>query len=384
MPKALKDFRNVYVVGIGFHPYQFFSATPYLTLGLTAVREALGDAGIKWPSVESVYHGTAMLGMAPTRGMLKHLGATGIPMTQVENASASGSTAFRQSVLEVAAGFSEVSLCLGVDKPALVNMPGSQNFGIRPLDAGRIAPITHFALLAQNYMEKYGVDPEDFGRVAVKNSHNGALNPNAQKQRALNLDTVLEGEPLSGVLTKRQCCPIGEGGAAVIVASEEGIRKHGIDMSRAVKVLSSTLTSEEVYENATDFDAELTRHTTKLALAQAGVSAKELDVVELHDAFSVEELFYLEAMGIAQPGEASHMLKEGIFDIGGEVAVSPSGGLLSMGHPIGPTGVGQIAEITRQLRHEAGDRQQPNAKLGLAHMVGLGAVCSVHVLSKEA
>lgn len=381
MAKTLKDLRPVYVVGIGLHPYQFMSPTPYVALGLKAVRDALSDAGLKWKSVESVYHGTALLGMAPTRDMLRHLGATGIPMTQVENASASGSSAVRQAIFDVASGLAEVSLGMGVDKPDIPKFARTGT-GIRTLDAGRVTPVTHFALLAERYMNNYSATPEDFARVVVKNSANAAHNENAQKRKPRSLDDVLEEDPLSGVITPRQCCPIGEGAAAVIVASEHAIERLGLDRARAVRVLSSALKTEQVYENASNFDAELTKLTTSEALADAGIKPSELDVVEVHDAFSIEELFYVEALGLAGPGEAPHMLKDGAFHIGGDVAVSASGGLLCMGHPVGPTGAGQIAEITRQLRGEAGPRQHRGAKTGLAHMVGVGAVCAVHVLQK--
>lgn len=381
MSKPLPAFRPVYVVGIGLHPYRRMTETPYPALGLAAVREALADARIAWPTVESVYHGTALLGMASTRAMLRHLGGTGIPMQQVENASASGSTAFRLAALEVATGVSDVALALGVDKPGARPLGGSQT-GIRSIESGRVVPFTHFALLAQRYMDRHGATPEDFARVAVKNHGNGAHNRYAQRQQARTLDEVMNDPPISGALTRLQCCPVGEGAAAAIVASEDAIERLGIDRKRCVRVLSSAQRSEMVYAESSNFDAELTRQTTAQALDEAGVRASDLDVVELHDAFSVEEIFYLEAMGIAKPGEAPAMLRAGAFDVGGEVAVSPSGGLLAMGHPIGPTGLGQIAEITRQLRGEAGSRQQPDAHLGLAHMVGVGAVCVVHVLSK--
>src|SRR5262249_30002900 len=164
----------------------------------------------------------------------------------------------------------------------------------------------------------------------------------------------------------------GEGAAAVIVASEDAIARLGLDRKRCIRVLSSAQRTEVVYAEASNFDAELTRQTTAQAIADAGIAARDLDVIELHDAFTVEEIFYLEAMGIAASGEAPAMLKAGAFDVGGDVAVSPSGGLLAMGHPIGPTGVGQIVEIARQLRGEAGVRQHAGAKLGLAHMVGVG------------
>jgi acetyl-CoA acetyltransferase len=149
-----------------------------------------------------------------------------------------------------------------------------------------------------------------------------------------------------------------------------------------VRVLASAARSETVYRNE-NFDAALTRETTAQALRDAGITPGDLDVIELHDAFTVEELLYLEAMGISAPGNAGNDLQHGDFDIGGRVAVSASGGLLSMGHPIGPTGVGQICEITTQLRGEGGERQHPGARTGLAHMVGVGAVCLVHVLRND-
>jgi acetyl-CoA acetyltransferase len=169
---------------------------------------------------------------------------------------------------------------------------------------------------------------------------------------------------------------------AVIVASDEAIERLGVDRARAVRVLASVTRTEHVYPGGGNWDAELTRETTFQAYAEAGVGSDDLDVVELHDAFTIEELLYVEAMGLCAPGEAAGLVARGDFDIGGRCAVSASGGLLAMGHPIGPTGVGQIAEITRQLRGEAGVRQQPDARTGLAHMVGVGAVCVVHVLQR--
>lgn len=193
----------------------------------------------------------------------------------------------------------------------------------------------------------------------------------------------------------------------MIVASEPAIDRLAIDRSRAVRVIASVTRTERIYpvshrdahfvrvggslpavareasaavENS---DAELTGETAAQAYRESGVAAGDLDVIELHDAFAIEELLYVEAMGLCGAGEAAAMVASGASDLGGRCAVSPSGGLLAMGHPIGPTGIGQIAEITRQLRGEAGPRQQPAARTGLAHMVGVGAVCVVHILQKE-
>jgi acetyl-CoA acetyltransferase len=376
MAQNLLDQRPVYVIGIGLHRYRKASDAPYVELGLTAVRAALDDAGIEWPRVESAVVGNALLGMAPGRPMLRHLGATGLAIHQVENASASGSTAFRQACLEVASGVCDVALALGIDKPASVPL------GISWTGSERLSPISpmlSFALLMSDYMERYSVSAEAIAQVAVKNHGNAAHNPFAQFQQARTLDEVME-RPIAGSLTRLQCCPFGEGAAAVIVASEEAVGELGVDAARAVQVIASVARSERVYAPGESVIVELTRETAAEAFEAAGVEARDLDVVEVHDAFSIEELLYTEALGLCGEGEGAAYLADGRSRIGGECAISASGGLLAMGHPFGPTGVGQVAEITRQLRGEAGVRQQQGAQLGLAHMVGLGQVCLVHIL----
>ena len=380
MACLISDLRPVYVVGIGFHPYQYVSETTYVTLGLRAVREALADAGIAWEAVESSYVAHALLGMAVGRPMLRHLGALGKPLVHIENASASGSTAFRQACIEVAAGISDVALAVGVDKPSMNRIARSPT-GIPSLAGDAILPFTHFALLTDEYAHRYNVDPQDIALVAVKNHANGAKNPNAQRQKVRTLEEVLGGKRISGTLTALQCTPVGEGAAAVIIASEEGIKRLGIDAGRAIRVASSAAGSEKAGHSLNP-DTALTAETMSRAIREAGITPSDLDVLELHDAFTVEEMLYAEATGICDPGRFIPLLKEGAWNIGGQCAISPSGGLIAMGHPIGPTGVGQVGEIVRQLRGEAGARQHKGARTGLAHMVGVGAVCYVHVLSK--
>ncbi|MDA9521888.1 thiolase [Bradyrhizobium sp. CCBAU 11434] len=381
MAKFLKDLRTIYVVGIGWHRYQPLSETAYVALGLQAIRQSLADAAIAWPDVESSYIGTGRLGMAAGRVMLKHLGANGRPLVHIENASASGSAAFRHACIEVAAGIADVCLAVGVDKPAVVQRAYTKT-GLDNLAEGAIVPFTHFALLTDEYAHTHGVKPEDIALVAVKNHRNGSLNPNAHRQQVRTLGEILAGKPVSGTLTSLQCCPVGEGAAAVIVASEDAIKRLGINAARAVRVTASAASSERAGLHSAA-DAAITQHTIADALQQAGLKPQHVDVLEVHDAFTVEELQYIEAMGACEPGQAIHLLKAGAFDIGGQMAVSPSGGLIAMGHPLGPTGIGQIAEITAQLRGEAGARQHKGAKTGLAHMVGTGAVCYAHVLQKS-
>jgi acetyl-CoA acetyltransferase len=242
-----------------------------------------------------------------------------------------------------------------------------------------ISPVLSFALLMRHYMDRHGVSAEAIAAVAVKNHGNAAHNRYAQFQKARTLTEVMQ-HPVAGPLTRLQCCPFGEGAAAVLVASEQAIGDLGIDAARAAQVIASVSRSERVYTPEDSVIVELTRETAAQAFAEAGVGPADLDVVEVHDAFSIEEVLYTEALGLCGEGEGAAYLAAGRSHIGGECAISASGGLIAMGHPVGPTGVGQVAEVARQLRGEAGVRQQPGARLGLAHMVGLGQVCLIHIL----
>lgn len=376
----LGRLRDVWVVGGGLHAYQRPSDTTYVTLGTVAVRRALADAAVTWPDVDSAYIGTGRIGMAAGRELVRYLGATGLPVAQVENASASGSTAFRQAVQDVASGWAEVSAAVGVDKHDDFHL-GSAKSGVPGRIDDLVVPFAHFALLMEEYVHRTGATAQQVALVAVKNHGNGSLNPFAHRRQARTLEEVLAPPYVAGHLTRLQCTTVGEGAAAVLVASSEAMSRLGIDRGRAVRVVASASRSERTY-GAEDVDVALTRETTREALDAAGVRPDSLDVVELHDAFAIEELLYTEAMGLAGPGRAAWSVEAGEFDINGRVAVSASGGLLSMGHPTGPTGVGQVVEVVRQLRGEAGPRQHRGASWGLTHMVGLGAVCVVHVLHR--
>lgn len=381
---ALQE-RHVHVVGIGLHRYQFPSETPYPVLGLTAVREALADAGLRWTDVQSAVVGTAALGMATGRVMLRHLGSTGLEVEQVENASASGSTAFRIACLQVASGEYDVVLAVGVDKFGDGRRAALKD-GLPSLSPTAQIPLVKFALLVKRCMREYGLTIQDLAQVAVKNHGNAALNPYAQFRKPRTLEQVLNAPKVAGELTSLQCTPRGEGAAAVLVASAAAIERLKLDAKRAVRVRASVSTSEGLADDApagVPPIVHMVQTSSHAAFQAAGVSARELDLVELHDAFSVEELIYSEAIGICERGEGAHYLRRGASMIGGACAVNASGGLIGMGHPLGPTGLGQIAEITRQLRGEASGRQHPNAKLGFAHMIGLGSVAVAHVLSKD-
>jgi len=375
----ITDLRPVHVVGIGLHPYQYPTDTSYIELGLRAVREALVDAGITWPTVEAAFVGTARLGMAAGVPMLRYLGMTGLRVSQVENASATGSTAFRQAVAEVASGLADVAIAIGVDKP--LGRIAAPDTGITPISPVFDVPFARYALLTERYLADAGYTKEQIGLVAVKNHNNGALNPYAQRRKKRTLEEVMRPPYVAGSLNGLQITPNGEGAAAVIVMSEDAMKRHQVEQGRSIRVAASATISDQAFDGA-NADVALTQAATHAAYEEWGGEPADLDVVEVHDAFAIEELLFVEAMGLCEPGMGASELAKGSFDIGGKTAVSPSGGLLSMGHPLGPTGLGQIAEITRQLRGEAGARQQPDAKVGLAHMVGIGPVCVVHILQR--
>lgn len=371
---------GVYVAGIGLHPYQFPSETPYTHLGLTAVRGALADAGLTWPQVQSAYVGTTSIGMAAGRVMFRHLGSTGLAVAQVENASASGSFAFRQACMEISHGIKDVVLAVGVDKHGDGRRAANKD-GIERLSDTATIPAVKFALMARNYLRERGAGMESMARVAVKNHGNAARNPYAQFRKPRTLEQVLASPKVAGDLTVQQCCPRGEGAAAVILVSGHALKRLGLDPRRCVRVRASAATSERDEKIYGQGPIELVRESSQLALEQAGIGADRLDLLELHDAFSVEELLYSEAVGVCAQGEGASYLERGDSQIGGRCAINASGGLIGMGHPLGPTGIGQIAEITRQIRGEAEGRQHPGARWGMAHMIGLGSVAIAHVLS---
>jgi acetyl-CoA acetyltransferase len=379
MTTLLKN-NPVYVVGIGMHPYQFANPTPYVELGLTAVRAALADAGVEWPSVQSAFVGTTSIGMAAGRVMFQHLGSTGLAVTQVENASASGSAAFRQACMDIACGNVDIALAVGVDKTGDGRRAADKD-GLQQLSPTSKIPAIKYALLGREYLRRHGLPVEAMARVAVKNHANASRNPFAQYRKPRTLEQVLASPKVAGDLTVQQCCPRGDGAAAVVLVSAQGLKRLGIDPRRAVRVLASVANSERYGSENEPSVTELVRTSTAAAYEQAGVAPADLNMVELHDAFSVEELMYTEAMGLCAPGEGNDFLQRGASAIGGQCAVNASGGLLGMGHPLGPTGIGQVAEIVRQIRGEAGERQHPGTRLALAHMIGLGSVAFAHILA---
>jgi acetyl-CoA acetyltransferase len=227
-------------------------------------------------------------------------------------------------------------------------------------------------------MEKYGTTIDQIAQVSVKQHWNGARNPYAQYQKEVTLAEVHAAREVAAPLTVLHCCPFGDGAAAAVLASEDVVRRLGIESPVWVATSVSRSTVAQTPELTS-----LTAATAEEAYRRAGIGPEELGMVELHDAATIEEILYAESLGLCKEGEGGRLVEEGATAITGRIPINSSGGLLAMGHPLGPTGLGQIAEIYWQLRGEAGKRQIPaRPRTGLAHMVGLGGTCIVHILNR--
>lgn len=377
---------DVSVIGVGMIPFGKHTATSLTDLAWPAVKAAVKDAGIEPKAIEAAYCGTVFGGMMSGQRILARIGLTGIPITNIENACSSSSTAFRQAVMAIGSGQHDIVLVIGVEK--LTKFGG----GTLPLEQedwevsqGMVMPAL-YAMRAQRYMHDFGVTREQIAKVSVKNRRNGALNPDAQMRKEVTLDEVLGSRMIADPFTLLQCCPTGDGAAAIILCSSKIAKQYRKD---AVAVRASDMTSGIFTPGYRDMTIpEITVRGAKHAYEEAGLGPEDINVAEVHDAFSIAELLYYEAFGFCGRGEAGAMLDRRETDINGRVAVNPSGGLLAKGHPIGATGAAQIVEIVRQLRGEAGARQVPNAKVGLSHATGGGisgfdhGVCSIHIFSR--
>lgn len=264
----------------------------------------------------------------------------------------------------------EMVLALGVDK--LVERPEQflQEDADGSANEERKLPIYKFAEMAQYYMDTYGVTRDQLAQISVKSHYNASLNPYAHFQKAVTLEQVHQARMVADPLTVLHCCPWDEGAAAVIVCSREAAKQLDVRAPMPV-IAASVLQSTPSEEENVLFSADLTQQTAQRAYERAGCGPEDLQLVEMHDAFIIEELVYYEALGLAPEGEGAKLIQDAQTDIQGRIPVNTSGGLISMGHPLGPTGLGHVAEILWQMRGQAGARQIPHdVNVALAHMVG--------------
>src|SRR5881396_147680 len=344
--------RGVAVIGVGVTKFGKHERTS-AELFAEAAADALLDAELTPGAVQALYYGNVVgsetehqLHTGPQAASI--LGIPAIPTTRFEAACASSHAAFRHAVMEVAAGVSDVVLVGGGERVLNVPTPESTEYFAYASDAvweqtlGLTFPVV-FSLIARAHMQKHGTTEAQMAAVAVKNHKHGTLNPKAQFQKEITLEQVLKSAYVADPLKLFDCCPFTDGGAAIVLASEEVARKR----PRAIWALSS-----------------------QAATREAGKTPADVDVVELHDCFTIAEIVATEGLGFFEPGTGGVAAEKGWTSLGGKLPVNPSGGLKAKGHPIGATGAAQIAEIVTQLRGEAGRRQVEGARTGLTHTLG--------------
>lgn len=379
------------VAGVGMVPFGRHPEKTVADLGAGAVLAALTDAGLPWKAIEVMHCGAAGAGMTPGTRVGALLGLTGIPITNIDNASASGSSAFRLACRDVDSGAADVALAVGVGKFGRTLRldggvgapePGTAEFRERQVAMmqGPLPPAGLFAMRTRRRMHEFGSTLDQFALVAVKNRKHAMHNPYAQMRDPLTLEDVRNARVVADPLTVPHCCPVGDGGAAAIVGSERKARELGIEP--AIRVLASAFRTPTLAGVMNAQDADTTTATVRQAYAQAGLGPGDIDLVQVHDAFTVEEIEYCESMGFCEPGQGEAAVARGELSIGGRIPFSTDGGLLSRGHPLGPTGLAQVHETVIQLRGQAGPRQVEGARTGLVHMVGIGGVCLVHILQR--
>jgi benzoylsuccinyl-CoA thiolase BbsB subunit len=385
--------REVAVLGVGQTKFGKFPDIRAEELAQEAVGAALKDSGIHVKDIQVAYTARTRQASLDSQMILLRFGIVGIEMFNVQNACAGGSTAVHGLWKDIAYGIYDMGIAIGVED---MNYPKGSSFGhqgkaLTPsgddLDGamGRSMPVA-FALLARRQMDVYGVTREDFARVAVKSHKHACLNPYSQFQKEMTIEEVMSSKMISDPITLYECCPISDGAAAVILCSMDVARKY---TTNPVKIIGSALLSGNYSFRQEDITVtEFNVKAAEKAYGIAGVGPEDVDVVEIHDAFAPEEIVRYEDLGLCKRGEGAALLRSGATTLGGRVPVNPSGGLISLGHPLSASGVRVVADITRQIRGQAGKMQVPNAKVGLAHMQGgsvtglAGGACGIQIMAR--
>lgn len=369
--------REVYVLGIG---QTRFTKQPEISpsrLGEIAVKNALNDIGPDFdPRMIQIAYAAHCEGSSQqVQDILKYVGIVGIEMHNLENACASGGSAVHSLWKDIALGYRDIGIAIGVDSLTRSKLAG----GLIPTAEGDINGLMGItmpgqaALNARRLMESRDMTLEDLAYASIKNHRNAVMNPYAHFRKAITFEDVMHAKMISDPITVLHCCPQSDGAAAVILCTKEIAMRY---TTKLIKMASSCCLSSGYASWDEDvLSTPLISTLARTVCEEAGVDPLvDLDLVELHDAFSPEELYMYEVMGLCKPGDTKKFIHDGCAEIGGRCAVNPSGGLQSLGHPLGASGVRVVCEVALHLRGEAGERQQPGARTGLAQMVGGGLV----------
>ena len=378
--------RDVVVLGVGLHPFGRWPDKTAPELVREAATMALDMANVSFKDVQLVTCGRVEPSSGGAFEAVSELGMTGIPMITTDMACASSSTALRQACQAIEFGVADVALVVGFERMerGLVKA-GTEGSYKDKLGLGLMPP--RYALKAQAYIEKHDVPVEAFAQVSVKSHRNAAQNKFAHHQKELSLEDVLNSRMIAEPITLYQCCPTSDGAAAIVVCARDVAARYSQKWIRVAGWGTGTPRYEDSQSLETDADLtdEVARRIAGEAYERAGVGPKDVGVTQLHDAFTAGEIVRMEALGLCDEGEAAHLTLNGETAINGSVPVNTDGGLLSRGHPLGATGVAQVAEIYWQLLGEAGSRQvEGPPKVGLCHNAGGGASAGivVHVFDR--
>jgi acetyl-CoA acetyltransferase len=392
---------RVFVIGVGMTKFEKPGSKDwdYPDMGREAGEKALADAGIPYEKVEQAAVGYCYGDSTTGQRALYELGLTGIPAVNLNNNCSTGSSALWMARNFVAGGLADCALALGFEKMEKGSLGIKYDDRTVPMDRHfetmvekrGFAPSPPapqmFGNAGREYMERYGTSAESFARIGEKNHRHSVNNPYSQFQDEYTLQDILDAPMVHDPLTKLQCCPTSDGGAAVVVASERFVREHGLE-DRAIEIVGQAMTTDY----ASSFEGsdmklvgfDMTRAAADKVYEESGLGPDDVDVIELHDCFSANELITYEGLGLCDEGKAGDLIDSGAVTYGGDVVVNPSGGLISKGHPLGATGLAQCSELTWQLRGTADKRQVDGAEVALQHNLGLGGACVVTMYRQPA
>jgi acetyl-CoA acetyltransferase len=386
--------RTVVVAGVGMVPFaKPGKSDPYTIMASTAARAALADAGIAYQAAEQVYVGYVYGDSCAGQRAMYEVGLSGAPIINVNNNCATGSTALFLARQAVASGTVECALAVGFEQ--MIPGPLIKLFQDRPIPtelvAGALdrtdgidksAPLApqYFAAAGRHYMKEHGIKASTFAKISVKARKHASLNPFAIFRDPVSEEEVLASAAVSDPLTRLQCCPPTCGAAAAVVCSREFAARHAIDarVTIAAQVMATDIEGTfDAGNMMRSVGYDMAKGAAQRAYDMAGIGPEDVDVVELHDCFTANELIAYEALGLTPEGTAERFIVEGDNTFGGKVVTNPSGGLLSKGHPLGATGLAQCTELTWQLRGRSGARQVDGARIALQHNLGLGGACVI-------
>lgn len=375
--------RDVFVIGTGMIRFGRYPDLLLEDFAADAVRLALDESAIDPRRVGVATFGHSGGGRVAGQRVLREVSLTGMSILNVENACAGGGTSLHVGWLAVASGLHDVALVVGMEKMQKGLIPS--NPGEYEAALGKTLP-AKYALRARKHIDEYGLTAEQLAQVSVKNHRAGALNGYAHYQEEVTLEQVLGSRMVAEPLTLLQCCPTTDGAAALVIASGE----VAATLDRRVRIAASVITSGRYTNPAKGElgqDDDLATRAGQAAYEMAGVGPDDIDVAEVHDAFTIGEILATESLGFCARGDGGGLVADGVTALGGRLPVNPSGGRLSLGHPLGATGVAQVVELTRQLEGRQGPRQVPGARTALAHVMGgstpgIGTGASaVHILT---